>query len=80
MDNRKNISQALKADLSSDILKITMAIREYYPELYSFLDEMPTQKQGNENIGVTENQLEAYCESLNSLLSRYILEHSISSK
>ncbi|PTN08452.1 hypothetical protein C8N47_1088 [Mangrovibacterium marinum] len=80
MDNRKNIAQDSMADLSSDILRMTMVIWEYYPELYSFLDEMPTPKPSNENTGITENQLETYYKSLNWLLSRYILEHSISSK
>lgn len=80
MGDQEHISNESIENLSSEILKMTMAIREYYPELYQFLEEMPVPTPIEGDSEVTRIQLKNYSESLNSLLSRYILEHTINSK
>ncbi|MHA7110326.1 hypothetical protein ACRTDU_09385 [Sunxiuqinia elliptica] len=67
-------------DLNSMILKMTMVISEYYPELAGFLEEMPDTISDNADLEVTIEQLESYFESLSSLLTKYLLEHPISSR
>jgi len=67
-------------DLNSEILKMTTTIREFYPELSVFLEEMPVAISDERNLGITVIQLKTYSESLNLLLTKYILEHPISSK
>ena len=66
--------------LNSEILQMTMTIKDYYPELVGFLEEMPGTISDGRNLEITLKQLKIYSESLNSFLTRYILEHSISSK
>jgi hypothetical protein len=78
-DHKFDYREAVKV-LNSEILKITMTIWDYYPELIGFIEEMPTKFSDERNLEITYNQLKSYSESLNSLLTKYILEHSISSK
>lgn len=78
-DHKDGYREAVK-DLNSEILRMTMVIRDYYPELTIFLEEIPSGISDERDLGVTVNQLKSYLESLNSLLTRYILEHPISSK
>lgn len=80
MENSKVNCQEAEKVLNSEILKMTMTIRDYYPELSPFLEEMPGTISDEKNLEITHNQLKTYSESLNSLLTRYILEHPISSK
>jgi len=78
--DRKDGYRESVRDLNSEILKMTTTIREYYPELPVFLEEMPVAICEERNIGITLIQLKTYSESLNLLLTKYILEHPISSK
>lgn len=80
MGNRNVRGQEGEKDLNSEILKIAMTIRDYYPELVVFLEEIPVPILDERNLEITHNQLKSYFESLNSLLTKYILEHPISSK
>jgi hypothetical protein len=78
-------SQKLKTDnnyeeaekgLNSKILKITMIINDEYPELSKYLEEMPVTIPVDNKPEITLHNLNAYYESLNVLLNKYIKEHS----
>lgn len=80
MENKKlSCEEAMKV-LNTEILTITITIRDYYPELAPFLEEMPETISNERNVEITHKQLKTYFGSLNSLLTKYVLEHPISSK
>jgi len=62
-------------DLNSKILKITMTIKDDYPELSKYLDEMPVTIPSEKDPEVTLNLLKGYYESLHSLLNKYKTEY-----
>lgn len=64
-------------DLNSKIMKITMIIKEQYPELSGFLNEMPVTIPIEKNPEITLKTLKTYYESLISVLAKYKLEHPI---
>lgn len=64
-----------EADLNSNILKITMKIRDQHPELSKYIEEMPITIPDENNPEITLKNLKAYYDSLNSLLTKYLLEH-----
>ncbi|MFZ2284817.1 MAG: hypothetical protein WAV86_13155 [Lutibacter sp.] len=76
--NSKNnlIYEHLENYLNSRILKITTIIKNQYPELLEFLNEMPVTIPSEMNPEITLNNLKTYGESLNSILIKYELEHS----
>lgn len=59
-----------------DILKITTTIREEFPELIKFLNEMPDTIPNVENPEITRKSLEEYFNSLQNLLLKYAPNHS----
>jgi len=63
-------------DLNSKIMEITMIIKDKYPELLKYLDEMPITIPAEKKPKITLKNLSAYYESLNSVLAKYKLEHS----
>ncbi len=73
-------NEEIEKDLNSKILKVTMTIKEQYPELSRFLEEMPATIPSEKNVEITLKNLSAYHESLNSMLSKYKSEHPKSSK
>ena len=73
-------NEEIEKDLNSKILKVIMTIKEQFPELSGFLEEMPATIPSVENVEITLKNLNAYYESLNSILSKYKLEHPKSSK
>lgn len=58
--------------LNSDILEITMEIKEKFPELSKYILEMPVTIPTIENPEITRKALQEYYESLNVLLKDYI--------
>ena len=70
----------IERDLNAKILKVTMIIKEQYPELSGFLEEMPATIPSEENVEITLKNLNAYYESLNSMVNKYKLEHPRGSK
>jgi len=68
---KKTTFEQIEKDLNSKILKITMRIKEHYPELSKYLEEMPTTVPSGNEPGITLKHLKAYYESLNSLLNKY---------
>lgn len=57
--------------LNSDILEITMKIKEKFPELSKYILEMPVTIPNMENPEVTSKSLQDYYESLDILLKEY---------
>jgi molecular chaperone GrpE (heat shock protein) len=73
-------NEEIEKDLNSKILKVTMTIKEQYPELSDFLEEMHDTIPDEKDPEITLKNLSAYYESLNSMLSKYKLEHPKDSK
>lgn len=61
-------------ELNSKILKVTMIIRDQYPELSKYIEEMPVTIPDEKRPEITLKVLRSYYDSLNTLLSKYILE------
>ena len=70
LDKHESVEQ-IEQDLNSKILKITMRIKDHYPELSKYLEEMPVTVPSENDPEITLNQLKTYYESLNSLLQKY---------
>jgi hypothetical protein len=64
-----------KEELNSKIMEITLKIKERYPELAVYLDEMTITIPDEEHPEVTLRNLNRYYNSLNSMLNNYILQH-----
>ncbi len=62
-------------DLNSKILSLTMKIRDQYPELYKYIEEMQETIPDKKNPEISSRNLKVYYDSLNSMLSKYLLEH-----
>jgi hypothetical protein len=61
-------------ELNAEILKITMRIKDHYPELSKYIEEMSATIPDERNPGVTKENLAIYLHSLSVMLSRYIAE------
>lgn len=72
--------ELIEKDLNSKILKVTMTIKDQFPELSKYLEEMTVTIPDKKDPEITLKNLNAYYESLNSMLSKYKLEHPKSSK
>ncbi len=62
-------------ELNSKILEITMRIKNNYPELSKYIEEMPITIPNEEHPTITLKKLKTYLDSLNSILDQYLLEH-----
>lgn len=62
--------------LNEDILITTIKIKEEFPELTKYLDEIPENFLPNAQQGVNSNDLRDYLDSLNQLLESYAKEHT----
>ena len=65
---------ATKETWSEKILHITLKIKEQYPELGKFLDEMPVTIPAKKMATITPNILQEYYNSLTELLNNYLIE------
>ncbi|MFA6271142.1 MAG: hypothetical protein WC657_08115 [Candidatus Paceibacterota bacterium] len=74
--NKHVAFEQTEKDLNSKILKITMRIKDHYPELSKYLEEMPVTVPSENDPEITLNQLKSYYESLNSLLQKYKVDYS----
>ncbi|MDA3943839.1 MAG: hypothetical protein PF694_09925 [Bacteroidetes bacterium] len=72
-EKHKDFEQ-IENDLNAKILKITMKIKDHYPELSQYLEEMPVTVPAENNPEITLKQLNTYYESLISLLKKYKVE------
>ena len=69
----------MEKDLNAKILKTTITIKNKYPELSKYLDEMPDTIPNEKDPEITLKNLSAYYESLNSILKKYKSTHPASS-
>ena len=67
---------ATKETWSEKILHITLKIKEQYPELGKFLDEMPVTIPAKKISTITPKILQEYYNSLTELLNNYLIEQS----
>lgn len=73
--DRNLINQEAEKDLNSKILEITLKIKDQYPELSKYIEEMPVTIPDEKKPEITLKNLKAYYDSLNDVLSKYLLEH-----
>lgn len=67
-------------ELNAKILKITMTIKNQYPELSKYIEEMPVSIPNEKNPEITLKNLKEYYDSLNSVLTKYMDEHPVSQR
>ena len=73
--DKSMINEEAEKDLNSKILQITMKIKDQYPELTKYIEEMSVTIPDEKNPEITPKNLKTYYDSLNSALNKYILEH-----
>ena len=66
----------LLRDLNLKIMRVTQEIRDHYPELNKFLEEMPLTIPDELNMEIILQNLKSYYDSLNSVLNNYISEQA----
>ena len=64
-----------EAFLNAEILEITLKIKEKYPELSKYIEEMSVTIPNVQDPEITRKNLKVYYESLKDLLNKYIKEH-----
>lgn len=74
------IKEENEKNLNSKILEITMRITNQYPELSKYLEEMPVTIPDAKHPEITLENLNAYYNSLTTILNKYILEQNRKSK
>lgn len=70
------LKNSLEKEFNSRILKVTMLILEKYPEMYKYIDEMKVTIPDEKDPGIAIKNLKTYFDTLDSMLNKYILEHS----
>lgn len=63
-------------ELNADILKITMIMRDKYPELSKYISEMPVTIPDEKNPTVNIKNLQDYYDSLKEILIKYAPNHA----
>ena len=63
-------------ELNRNILNITLKIKEQYPELNKYLEEMPIIIPTEKFPIITSKILQDYYNSLTSFLNKYIMEQA----
>jgi len=70
------VSEDLVRDLNLKIMRVTQEIKDHYPELTKFLEEMPVTVPDEKDATITLRSLKSYYDSLNSILNNYISEQA----
>ena len=73
---KNKVHEDLVHDLNLKIMQETQEIKDHYPELIKFLDEIPVTIPDEKNMEITLKNLKSYYDSLSSMLNKYILEQS----
>ena len=66
-----------ESELNDAILKVIMTIRNEFPELMKFLNEMPVTIPDVSNPEINAKILQDYYNSLENLLKKYAPNHTI---
>lgn len=61
--------------INKDIINTTLAIQQKFPELAKYIAEMPDTIPNEANPKISAQNLNAYSQSLNSLLAQYSKNH-----
>lgn len=64
-----------ETEINENILKITMTIRNEFPELMKFLNEMPETIPNEESPEINKKILQEYFNSLLDILRKYAPNH-----
>ena len=67
-------------ELNEKILGITMKIKDKFPELSKYIEEMTVTIPDEKHPDITLSNLRTYYDSLNNALNKYILEHPADKK
>jgi len=62
-------------EINTGILNITMTIKQKFPELIKYLNEMPVTIPNSAHPEITIKALTDYYDSLDALVSDYALSH-----
>jgi hypothetical protein len=62
-------------ELNAQILEITLKIKDHYPELSKYLEEMTVTIPDEKDPEITRKSLQLYYDSLSSVLHKYLTEH-----
>lgn len=62
-------------ELNQDIMEITLKIRDRYPELIKYLDEMPVRNDDSTDDEAENRNLKEHYDSLVGLLAKYAVDH-----
>lgn len=65
----------IQKKLNKDILAKTLEIKEKFPELTKYLNEIPIIISNNDSTEIKNKNLTEYYETLNNLLKNYSKEH-----
>ena len=65
-----------ESELNADILKITLLIRDEYPELAKYISEMPITIPDEESPEINVKILRDYYESLEAIMKKYASNHA----
>jgi len=74
--NQDKTHEEIEKDLNLKIMRVTTEIKDHYPELVKFLEEMPVTIPDEQNMEITLKNLKSYYDSLTSVLNSYITEQS----
>jgi hypothetical protein len=70
-------SDETEKDITEAILKITMTIKENFPELSKYIEEMPVTIPNAVHPHINTKILKDYYDSLYELLRKYMMEHPV---
>jgi len=73
----RNTSFGAELILNANILKVTLRIREQYPELIKYLEEVTDTIPYKKDPEITLKNLNAYYETIQTMLNEYILEQEV---
>ena len=75
-EHMNKVSEDLVRDLNIKIMRVTQEIKDHYPELTKFLEEMPVTVPDEKDATITLRSLKSYYDTLNSILNNYISEQA----
>lgn len=60
---------------NADILKITMSIKDNFPELMKYVSEIPLKTMEQDSAEITLKNLKDYFDSLEAIIKKYAPNH-----
>lgn len=65
-----------EAVITKKIMELSNCIKEEYPELSTYFNEMPADQPNNPAMPITKENLKEYFDSLTQFVNTYSLSHS----